>query len=451
MKPFETDLDMLENRSEHAIVLVDPVSSGKHLKSYVHSLGYRLVAVFTLTQEQLIASGKSLSNEEKYRYCDQILESNQIDSIEDWLDGLPYQIVAIVGASEPAVELADALARRFGVRGNDPLTSFLRRNKYEARLAVQNAGLSGPEFRKCTSSDDLLNFIEGHSFPIVLKTPEGAGAHHVFVCHNPAQAMSAHKTIMTEPNLFGKRAPYSLAEEYIHGSQFVVELFAVDGKMHLTSLWEFEFGDAKDGKIEFERARLITDESKMETLSNLVAYAKSVAQTLDVRWGPCLVELRNHSTRGAQLIEMGARLSGIELPVILREVSNFDPFLETLKIFIGKDAISHRDIEYKKCAALIFVKTYQGGVVRTIQGVQEIQSLPSYFMNLLTIQTGSRVSPSCDLASIPLYVYLIHEKSDFVEKDEVLVREHFQVELDHGPLSLDRDLLSENDMPALSE
>src|SRR5690349_11894226 len=135
-----------DQSSELAVVLVDPVSSGRFMKEYVPKSGHRLIGVFTITDDELKKSGKFIPYEEKVEYCDSVIFSNDFDRIKSELAELPYKVVAVIAASEPGVELADQLADHLKLRGNSISSSLARRDKFETRRAIKSAGINGPAF-----------------------------------------------------------------------------------------------------------------------------------------------------------------------------------------------------------------------------------------------------------------------------------------------------------------
>src|SRR4051812_19494125 len=113
---------MPSNKKEKAIILIDPVSSGRFLKEYVQKSGHKLIGIFTLSHDELKKAGKDLSHDEKVEFCDAVIYSDDIEQILAQLKDLPFETVAVIPASEPGVELADYLAHLLGLKGN-PISS----------------------------------------------------------------------------------------------------------------------------------------------------------------------------------------------------------------------------------------------------------------------------------------------------------------------------------------
>lgn len=410
-----------------AIVLVDPVSTGRLLKRYVVEAGHKLVGVFTLSEEELRCAGKHLPYDEKVEHCDVVVHSRDAAQILDELEQLPYRIVAVIPASEPGVELADALAHRLGLKGNAVATSAARRDKHEARKAICEAGLQGPAFAACRTREEATAFAREHGLPVVVKTPKGAGAHHVFICESLEEVASAASEVINGRNVFGGSTSFALIEGFISGPQYAIELFGDGETLHLTGVWALVFGKNAFDVIAFERLTTITESAALDSLRHLVDYALAVGRAVDVKWGPLLVELRDDPVRGPSLIEVGARLSGIDMPVLVRESSNFDPFAATIEAYATSGRFVLPPVRFSKTASLVFCPADGRGVVDEIRGLDPIERLASHVTTHLHVAPGDAIGTSSDLATIPLYVYLAHEDRAQLEDDVRAVRRLFGI------------------------
>lgn len=418
---------MMCDKLEKAIVLIDPVSSGRFLKEYVPQLGYKLIGIFTLSDEILKSAGKYIPYEEKIKHCDIVICSDDFEIILTKLQKLPYQIVAAIPASEPAVELADKLANKLKLKGNSLSTSSARRDKYHMRCAVRDYGLPSPFFAACYSKDEALMFANRHGLPVVVKTPKGAGAHHVFVCSNVREVEDAYQRIMGQENVFGEKAAFVLVESFISGTQYVVELFGDGKNLQMTSMWKIGVIRTDEGRSFFDRFDIITSTDEVENFQAIQDYAVGVGNALGVEWGPCLVELRDEPTRGPLLIEAGARLAGLDIPLMVKEISNFDPFKSTLEVYLNDSNFILKSPQYFKNACIVLCPVMQKGKVKEIEGIASIEKLLSHYMNYLYISKGDNINQTTDLATTPFYAYLLHEDKAQLERDIAETKQKFKV------------------------
>lgn len=415
-------------KGDKAVVLVDPVSSGRFLKSYVVEYGYKLIGIFTLSEEELKQSGKFIPYEEKVKYCDIVINSNDYLFCVNELTKSGYTVIAIIPASEPGVELADQLAEYFNLKGNPACSSLARRDKHKTRLAVKEALLPSPEFIACYAEKDIYTFTKKNRFPVVLKTPKGAGAHHVFICNNLREAKLAFNRILSSKNIFGEPASFALLEEFITGQQYIVEMLGDGESLHVLCIWKVDFQQNVHGKQVFHKIEVIRDVAELQSLRGVSDYALAVGKAVGIRIGPCLAEIRYELNKTPMLIEVGARLSGIDLPLLIREASDFDPFNTTIKVYTSDSLIEIVPVNFSKETVLVFCPVEGTGRIHKIHGIDEIKKLPSYLTSEMKIKEGDYVECSRDLATIPLYVYLVHEGKQEIERDILKVKDLFHIE-----------------------
>lgn len=91
---------------------------------------------------------------------------------------------AVIPGAESGVRLAEELASRFGLPGNDPKTTDKRRNKTRMMAAVQADGLAICAQKRCDSVQDCLTWAETAGFPVVVKPEASSGSDLVRICHD---------------------------------------------------------------------------------------------------------------------------------------------------------------------------------------------------------------------------------------------------------------------------
>lgn len=417
---------------DRAIALIDPVSSGVLLKPYVGRLGLKLIAVFTVSDDVLRRAGKHLPADVKRATCDLVIEEADPERCESRLleeaRARGFRVVAVVPASEPGVELADRLASRLGVRGNDPSTSLLRRSKTHMREACEAAGILGPPFARCASFHDVEAFVRAHGWPTVLKTPKGAGAHHVFVCRTLDEARGAFDAVSSGTDVFGERPTHVLAEGFVPGDQYAVELFGHGDGPSFVSAWRVRFTDAERAKGTFDLIDLVSSDDDLVALAPVIDHAKRVAKAVGISVGPALVELRIDGPN-VGLIEVGARLSGIDMPLLVRECTSFDPFEATLRAYL-EPGFRPAQARFRKHGCIVMCPLRRTGRVTAIVGLDDVRRLPSYVAHKLNLSVGDVVRASDDLASTPLYVYMANASRQELLRDVEGAKRLFRIELE---------------------
>merc|ERR1712151_383448 len=93
------------------------------------------------------------------------------------IDKLGFKLGAVICGSEPGVTLADALSSELRVRSNG--VSDGRRDKKRQQELVRAAGLRSVRQAGGTKLDDITEFLQSESMPVVVKPVESAGSEGV--------------------------------------------------------------------------------------------------------------------------------------------------------------------------------------------------------------------------------------------------------------------------------
>ncbi len=142
-----------------------------------------------------------------------------------------------------------------------------------------------------------------------------------------------------------------------------------------------------------------------------------LGQAFEVKRGPAHLEIMDDPQRGPTLIEINARLAGARIPLFMKKHSNFDPYKKTIEVLVhGKTAVPDPIIMKKHCA-WVCCPIFESGKVEKIKGIDAIEKLSSYDGHQLNIQPGDLITATTDFSSMPLVVFLAHEKRAQLLKD----------------------------------
>jgi biotin carboxylase len=413
---------MKDNSS--AVVLVDPASSGAHLKKAAKDLGYKVIGVFTQSKKSF-EELYHLKHEVAFEGCDSVIVSSEREEILEKLMYGPFAIKAVIAGSEIGVELADQLTYAFDLWGNAIEYSKARRHKGEMRQALKKSGLSCPDFFLCTSEEDVIAFAEAHRFPLIIKTPKGVMTSQVYECDDLKSLVKCFHKIYDKEDIFGVRADCAIVEEYISGREYIIDTFSDGQTVHVTDIWVYDFINAKHFKnIYYNAISLPVDTPALKALCD---YAIAVAKVLGVDRGAAHIELKDDPVKGPTLIEIGARLAGMHLPEFMRKYSNFNPYTATIEVFTqGKTSLCNPIVLSRHCA-VVLCPLLQGGKVKSFAGIKEIEQLSSYNTHQLNLKRGDVVEASTHGVSIPLVVFLAHPDRIQLLKDVHSAHELFVV------------------------
>ena len=111
--------------------------------------------------------------------CTNTIVSDDLEEILKEIEALHLTVKASVAGHESGVELADQIAEKLNLFHNDIKLSTARRDKGEMRKVLKESNLTCPDFMTCTTLQQVFDFSDAHNFPLMMKTPKGAGTSQV--------------------------------------------------------------------------------------------------------------------------------------------------------------------------------------------------------------------------------------------------------------------------------
>ncbi|MBU6446871.1 MAG: ATP-grasp domain-containing protein, partial [Verrucomicrobia bacterium] len=405
-----------------ALILVDPFSSGEPFKTTAREMGYKVIGIYTQTED--IYEKHHSSRAAREHDCDAVFFSSDIDTLVPSLKALPFSIQGCIPTLDMSVSVAMRLSDRLHLIGNpiDMLPYY--RDKSFMRKRLRECSLPCPDFSLCHTSEEVRDFARSHTFPLVIKTPQGAGSEQVFICTTEEELLLHFREICEQPNTYGQRVQEAVVEEFLSGTEYIVDVFADGEKIHITDVWFYDKTSIRDLKnIYYNIISLPFDDPIVEKLS---AATLRLCDAFKIQKGAVHFELKDDLKRGITLIEINVRLPGAGVPLLLRTTSNWDPFRSTIEVFTKGKTKLPQPIRMKHLA-VVMCPLQQGGTVEKIEGIEEIQALPSYVRHVLYIHPGDQIDYTKHLFNLPYLVYLAHTDRAQLLKDVATAHQLFHI------------------------
>lgn len=290
--------------------------------------------------------------------------------------------LTIVGMDDPLVgglvdELEAAGLRAFGPRKN---AAILEGSKAFSKDLMKKYHIPTAAYETFDSARDALNYLEGASFPIVLKADGLALGKGVLICQDLSQAREGVRAIM-EDKQFGSAGNRLVVEEFLTGREVSV-LSYVDGKTIKTMTSAQDHKRALDGDQglntggmgTFSPSPFYTDE--VDAFCKEYIYQKTVdAMAAEGRafkgvifFGLMLTE------KGPRVLEYNARFGDPEAQVVLPRMKN--DIVEVLEACVD-GTLDRIELEFEDNAAVCVVLASEGYPVRYEKGY-EIRGLENF-------------------------------------------------------------------------
>lgn len=281
-----------------AVVVIDPFSSGANLAAMIVKMGYKLILLFSeknsaMAQLKGPALGKSLVVQHDNLLPDQAQANRDtIEAIKEASRGCP--VLAILPGAETGVPLADQLSSLFGTRSNGTDLSEARRNKHTMQETVRKAGIRGVAQRLCKSKEDCVEFFKSLPAPqiCIVKPNESAGSDHVYKCSTVDEMVSAFMDIHGQSNGLGHLNEGALCQEFLSGTEYVVDGVSRDGVYKVTAVWEYDKRTVNGANFVYFGMRLRDASGEKE--KKMIEYAASVVNALEIYHGPSHMEVSSH-------------------------------------------------------------------------------------------------------------------------------------------------------------
>lgn len=410
------------------IAIVDGYSIGKLYAPEFKKRGYDCINIQSATEVPEIYKSSFF----RENYIDNLIYTGK--NLQDILNTLrDYHVSFVIAGSEPGVELADLLGHEMHFSTTNLIElSEARRNKFKMIEALKTKGLKTVEHVKSSDVEDILLWAKKlNTWPIVLKELKGAGGEGVSFCYNQADIVSGFETIRRSQDVYGNKNDEVLAESYLDGDQYLVNMVSLNGQHKLTDLWVCK-------KTIVNRANVILDYLKLlpcdyKFTESLVLYTYDVLNALGIKYGPSHNEVMLTKT-GPVLIESGSRLMGAVDPTIIARAIGHSQLDATIESYLHPASfIKKIDIPYrlKKHLMYKFVLSGKSGIIRKINFIENIEKLQSFERMDLKVKLGSALGKTKDLWTSPGSIYLSHEDEGIVDADYqktlLYEREMFQV------------------------
>lgn len=371
------------------VAIVDGYRLGNLFAPRLVKRGYQCVHIQSdsLLHKNFINSFKSDD------YIAHFVFDNNIDYIINSLKKLNVKFV--IPGHEKGVMLADKMSERMGVNTNGTQLSSARRNKYKMLDALRASEVETSQYFMANNRGEAINYakIIG-KWPVIIKPIASAGGEGVAFCYSLEEVASAFDKVLNVENFLGLKNESALVQSLIKGKDYMVNTVSVNGKHFLSDIW-FSKKDIIGQHIVFDYDKLLSYEAA-ETPA-LLDYIFRSLDALGIKHGAAHNEV-TLTKDGPILIETGARVMGSIHPDWISESIGRNQMDLTIDSYIQPEKFNCYSSSYKVKKHIInkFIIPYVSGTIKTIQHLDYIKKLRSFYAFNLHKQIGSRIDLSYD-------------------------------------------------------
>mmetsp|Transcript_16926 Transcript_16926/g.43128 ORF Transcript_16926/g.43128 Transcript_16926/m.43128 type:complete len:551 (-) Transcript_16926:297-1949(-) len=415
-----------------AVVVVDPYSSGRFL---LYELKARKMPIICVRSSLELGAFFLNAYKKNKPYFSKTVDFQNMTQLVSDLRGLPYDIVAVFGGSEPGVELADQLAEALGLVARNPTSlTRARKDKAEMQERLRECGVPAAEQVRSGSLPELLAWARAHGrWPLVAKPTGSSGSDGIFFCQGLDDIEAAHSELIGKKNPNGLINCELALQEFLAGTEYIVDTVSHEGKHLCVAIWVYtkRKGVAWNPHcIVSEGNRLLPSSGEVQDV--LTDYAFRVLDAVGLQYGPCHTEIML-TPRGPILVEVNARLHGLQGPHLIglstgtsQATYAVDALVDNGHLFNQRHVEGPARYQYpleKHCLQLVLISPVQGYLSVPISKTIQRLGLRSVVEVLPSVQKGQHLSQTSDLNTAAGYVLLVHESSEQIEADRLRIRE----------------------------
>lgn len=326
--------------------------------------------------------------------------------------------IIILAGSDKAIEWATRLAYDLSLPSNNPRNLPYMRNKFKMQQIISEYGLRSIKSKLIHTFQEALDFyhILDNEY-VVVKPVNGNATIGVCICKNETELRNAiefNLSIATGSKFH--ITPSILVQEYIDGTEYVVNSASCRGKHIILSTMEYDkILIPGRGKI-YNYVKIVSPSE--EKIKQVINYALLVLDVIGLEFGPSHIELIVDK-HGPVLVETNCRPCGGMMRRMWLE--KFLPHHETN---ICLDSYLHPDkfLKYPLCFeptsnAIIKPIIVTENVYAIENNLGEIASRLESFVYEMNMGGGKTYSKTIDFSTNGGFVYLCHSDMEVIMRD----------------------------------
>ena len=331
-----------------------------------------------------------------------------------------YCPIAVLAGQETDVLLADALSERLGLPSNGTQLSSARRNKYDMAEALRAAGVRCAEQFKSASAEEVVAWAESAGrYPVVVKPLASAATDSVAICAGAEQVRTAAESILGTRTIWGEANDEVLIQSYLDGTEYVVDMVSWQGRRYTCGVWEYRKRRVGVHNIYDYEVLLPAGDSRVP---ELLRYVDTALRALGIEYGPTHAEVIL-TPDGPALVEVGARTAGNLSPTFHDHCLGANQAALTALAYARPeeflDRYAGRCYTALHQAWVYNTPTDRAGVVKRIDRdvVAQIEGLDTVREVIVKLREGWRMTPTVDLLSSTLKVFLAADSTEELRRD----------------------------------
>lgn len=314
------------------------------------------------------------------------------------LQAMGLELMTIVSFVDPYVHIASKLCDEFCQNRCSTKAIEVMEDKEKTRDFLKNEPYS-PNFQIIQPRE---NYTGKMKFPMMIKSPKSTGSKDALLAENKNQ-LSKHIDYLQQKY---PEEPI-IAEEYIVGPQYLVEVMVIKGQPHLIAVIKQDITKGKRFIITGYRVLAVVPDKIQSSLQDL---CQSIVDNFKLKTGYFHLELRL-TDKGWKLIEINPRISGGAMNSMIEAAFGINIVEQTLKLFMGKTpdiTFKHQHFVYTK-----YLIVRQKGVLLRVTGKNRAINSQGVYDVYIKPKKGTILHPPLSMGH--RYAYIISQGKSISE------------------------------------
>lgn len=367
------------------ILLIDPTDSrnGREYRTAIRDLGFRAVPLFTGLLSTVAKQPPDCDGELS-------LHAGDVDDAVRQVRAAGFDLRAVVPSLGASVHVADEIAARLGLPGNDHTLAWARRNKVAMRLRAAQKGVRVPEFRRVDSLDEVADAAREIGFPVIVKQPMGSGSFGISVIGDAADLDEATRAL--DVDRYDRPITEWLVERYVRGREYAVNFYSADGVHRLVDIWEYRQPDDRD--YDFPLWDIVQLGADHPDHARVERFVQQVLDAFGILRGPSHIEVKCGADGDeVHLIELAARFSAGPAVEMWARHSDLRPFHDAVECYLGRRPhVIDGDHGFRAVLGSVVIRNDDApGTLVAVHGLDELCALPGVADVLVESRPGDHV------------------------------------------------------------
>mmetsp|Transcript_27739 Transcript_27739/g.36363 ORF Transcript_27739/g.36363 Transcript_27739/m.36363 type:complete len:451 (+) Transcript_27739:152-1504(+) len=413
----------LLEQKDTAVIVVDPISSGRELARKLINRDFPVVAVWSVASQSVEGIGDC-----DVQFGDVVYEiEGDIKATIASIERLPFKFLASMVGCESGVELNDLITEFLSLHSNGTNFSEARRDKWIMQERIKESGLRGIKQSVASTFEEVNAFVSSEQLrKWIMKPRRDAGSNGVYMCKTLEEAKRAFEKITESPTIFGEKNNDVLVQECLEGTEYVIDTVSCKGEHKVAAIWEQDKRTLHGSPFVYYDSHLFESQDGFRE-QEMAEYVFNVLDSLGVKYGPAHAEVMWLEDEDVPcLIEVGTRPHGAggNFPDICDPTIGYNQLDVTIDAYLfptNFDTIPKRPGQLQGTGVEYFFVCYEDGILESTD-FTKLAKLESYIGVDMHRSNGDTLEKTTDLITSPGVVRLTHPDKELVNREKMELR-----------------------------